>query len=318
MRQNFAGPCLRVFTAAATACGLAGCGATVTEQQSSVMPLTATQRLPGAIRERRKVGDLLYVATGDNVYALSYPGGKLMLSLGVRGYGLCTDAKGDVFVTKGYDGGVDEYDHDGRLIETIKNTDFAFSCAVDPTTGNLAVPYDSSGENYVVVYSHASTRGNAYGDNVPIWGLCTYDRAGNLFVDGSATRYTGVLAELKKGSTSFVNYTPGKPIDQLDSLQSYRRFLAVPNPSTAAIYEVEIVQGIIKIRATSYIKGWYSAFSDRLGVQTWLADNTFIGQYGSGAELGLWRYPKGGAPTKVLGPFLTGYVNIYGVVISQK
>ena len=301
-----------ILAAGALAFGVTSCGVARNIPQASTVPLTTAQHSP--VGPPKKLGDLLYVATGDNVYALSYPSGKLMLSLGISGYGLCTDAKGDVFVPRGAAGGVAEYDHDGRLIETIENTDFAFSCAVDSTTGNLAVPYDASGENYVVVYTHASTKGSAYGDgSVGIWGPCVYDRAGNLFVDGRSN----ILAELKKGGASLVNYMLGKPFDELDSLQSYKNLLAVPNPSTDAIYQVKVVQEIIKIRGTSYLRGWHSAYSDYSGVQTWLNDGTFIAQWGSGAELGVWHYPKGGAATKVLGPFLTGNVNIYGVVISR-
>ena len=169
----------------------------------------------------------------------------------------------------------------------------------------------------VVVYARGTTKGSFYGDGaVGIWGPSTYDNAGNLFVDGRSS--ANILAELKKGSASIVNYTPGKPFDELDSLQSYKNFLAIPNPSTNAIYQVKIVKQIVEIRRTSHLQGWHSAYSDFAGVQTWLDNGTFIAQYGSAAELGMWRYPEGGAPSKVLGPFLTGNVNIYGVVLSRS
>jgi hypothetical protein len=303
--------CCSALAAAATSLGLTGCGAIQNMQPSGVMPRSTTSS-----QAPKKLGGLLYVATGNNVYALSYPSGKLVLSLGISGYGLCSDVKGDVFVPRGDAGNVDEYDHDGRLIETLKDTDFAYSCAVDPTTGDLAVPWDSSGENYVTVYPHARGRGKSYGDGaVGIWGLSTYDSAGNLFVNGGSS--SNVLAELQKGSASLMNYTLGKPFDRLDSLQRYETFLAVPNPSTEAIYQVKVVRGIVQIRGTSYLTGWYSAYSIYTGVQTWLDNGIFIAQYGSGAELGLWHYPKGGAATKILGPFITGNVNIYGVVLSR-
>jgi hypothetical protein len=291
---------------------LTGCAAPAL-QHSPLAPAMATRTTPD--RERKRHEDLIYVATGDNIYALSYSSGKLRFDLGISGYGLCADAKGDVFVTRGYDG-IREYNHEGKLIGTIAETDIALSCAVDPTTGDLAVPYDASGENYVIVYSPALTRINAYGDGgVALWGLTTYDAAGNLFVDGLSGG--NILAELKKGSSAFVNYTPGKPFDKLDSLQSYGKLLAIPNPSTEAIYQVKIFDQIVEIRKASYLKGWHSAYSDRTGVQTWLEDGTFIAQYGQGAQLGLWAYPQGGAATKVLGPFLSGNVNIYGIVVSR-
>ena len=33
-------------------------------------------------------------------------------------------------------------------------------------------------------------------------------------------------------------------------------------------------------------------------------------------ELGLWRYPAGGKASKILLPFKSGFVNIYGVTVS--
>ena len=259
--------------------GLTSCAAIKNVQPSGVMP--DAHRSTTSSQAPKTLVDLLYVATGDNVYALSYPSGKLLLSLGISGYGLCSDAKGDVFVPRGSAGNIDEYDHDGRLVETLKNNDYAFSCAVDPTTGDLAVPWDASGENYVTVYPHARGRGKYFADGaVGIWGLSTYDNAGNLFVDGASS--ADILAELKKGSAAFANYVLGKPFDALDSLQRYETFLAVPNPSTEAIYQVKVGRGIVKIRGTSYLRGWHSAYSSRIGVQTWLDNGTFIAQYGSG------------------------------------
>src|SRR5579863_3313225 len=46
-------------------------------------------------------GDLLYVATGGDVYVLSYPSGKVVGRLGVGAYSMCSDKRGNVFLVGG-------------------------------------------------------------------------------------------------------------------------------------------------------------------------------------------------------------------------
>ena len=132
--------------------------------------------------------DLLYVATGDNVYVLSYPGGKLVGSLGITGNNLCSDARGDVFIpTSGYD--VVEYAHGGNSpIETLADGDIPLGCAVDPTTGNLAVTNEASGAGEVAIFPKAKEPSTWHRDpDIGTFGLCGYDDRGNLFVDGSGS-----------------------------------------------------------------------------------------------------------------------------------
>src|SRR5581483_1540828 len=101
-----------------------------------------------------KHGTLLFVATGDNVYLLSYPSGKLVSSLEIPGYNICSDNDGNVFVpTTGYQ--IAEYSHYGELIQKLQDGDVPLGCAVDPTTGNLAVTNEGSGAGEVAIYSNA-------------------------------------------------------------------------------------------------------------------------------------------------------------------
>ena len=155
-------------------------------------------------------GDLLYVATGGDVYVLSYPSGKVVGRLGFPGYSLCSDNHGNVFVVGG-DQAVAEYSHRGKLVETLSIYDVPSGCSVDPTTGNLAVPtYDYS---CVYIYPDAQSGGvqSVCNDEFILVGLCAYDSDGNLFLDGAVaagphhSQIPG-LAELPKGSTTFRNY----------------------------------------------------------------------------------------------------------------
>jgi len=96
---------------------LAGCGGSQTPIGApGAMPQGPAVATHGAhgrswMLPEAKSEDLLYVATGDNVYILSYPHGKLVGSLGIVGNNL-SDKQGDVFIpTGGYE--VVEYAHGG-------------------------------------------------------------------------------------------------------------------------------------------------------------------------------------------------------------
>ena len=135
-----------------------------------------------------KSSTLLYVGTGDNVYVLSYPQGKLIGSLNVSGNDLCSDKTGDVFIpTGGYQ--ILEYAHGGASpIQTLETGDIPLGCAVDPTTGNLAVTQEASGAGEVAVFANAKYPSTWYRDSfIYTYGLCGYDDQGNLFIDGSGT-----------------------------------------------------------------------------------------------------------------------------------
>ncbi|HEX3370694.1 MAG TPA: hypothetical protein VHS56_14035, partial [Candidatus Cybelea sp.] len=90
------------------------------------------------MRPEAKSDDLLYVASGEQISVYTYPGGRLVGNIGGAVGALCSDAAGDVFVV-GYE--ILEYAH--GVTQPIATLDDYYNnphgCAVDPTTGNLAV-----------------------------------------------------------------------------------------------------------------------------------------------------------------------------------
>ena len=159
--------------------------------QATTQGGTSGDSIPAVAKEAWS-GDLLYVATGSDVYVLSYPSGKLLgrLPNETPWGGPLASARtnrGNVFVV-GL-AGVAEYSHRGKHITTLQSTDVPTGCSVNPTTGNLAVPYVGSGGQYVVIYPGAREPGQkVYGIPFPVPGLCGYDVHGNLFVDGRLSR----------------------------------------------------------------------------------------------------------------------------------
>jgi DNA-binding beta-propeller fold protein YncE len=298
---------------------LAGCGQSQSLGAVGTLPhdpASAARGPAGVSRILREArGDLLYVATGDNVYVLSYPGGKLVRSLGIPGNDLCSNAKGDVFVpTSSYQ--IDEFDHNGQLIQRIGDVDVPLGCAVDPTTGNLAVTNAASGAGYVAVFPNAKGPPQSYYDaEIGTFGLCAYDSNGNLYVDGTGSG--NFLAELRKGSSNFINFTLGAKFDAFGSVQWDGSHLTITNPSSHEIYRVTLADSSVKIVGTTQIRGWHDDYYGHWPyVQTWIQGNTFIAQSSALAKVGLWSYPQGGRPSKITGPFRSGTVNIYGVTVS--
>lgn len=256
------------------------------------------------------------------MYVLSYPSGKVVERLGVQGFSLCSDIRGDVFVVQ--QDSILEYSHRGKLVQTLPTYDIATSCSIDPTTGDLAVPT----VDYSCVYIYPNARPPAQSvcnDPFAIVGLCAYDSRGNLFLDGAAPdgphhSYVAALAELPKGSGEFRNH----PLSQrqlqyqyYDSVNWDGTHITLSNPKTRSIYRMHVTHKA-KIVGTTRVHGWLGGFQygGDGGTQTWLKDGTFIAQWGSNPQLAIWSYPSGGKPTKVLPPFASAGTPVDGVVLS--
>jgi hypothetical protein len=310
------------FSATIAAALLAGCGGsqppiggTGTMPQGRAFATHAARGVSWILPEA-KSRDLLYAATGDNVYVLAYPSGKLMGSLNVSGSNICSDQNGNVFIpTNGYV--ILEYAHGDKYpIQTLHGGDIPLGCAVDPTTGNLAVTQEASGAGEVAIFPNAKEPATWYQDSdIYTYGLCGYDNRGNLFVDGNGTG--NYIAELPKGGSTFKNYALGDNFDTFGSIQRDGRDLIFSSATTHQVVRLSFRKSSFKVLRTTQITGWQNNYSGHWPyVQTWLQGHAFIAQSSSLAVLGLWRYPAGGKALKTLGPFKSGNVSIYGVAVS--
>ena len=235
-----------------------------------------------------KNADLLYVATGDDVFVLSYPQGKLVGSLGIVGHNLCSDKQGDVFIPSGgYE--VLEYAHGGTSpIQTLNSGDIPLGCAVDPTTGNLAVTNEASGAGEVAIFPNAKGTSKWYRDpDIFTYGLCGYDNKGNLFRDGTGTG--NFLAELPKGSSTFKNYALDGSFDVFGSVQWDGKRMTLSNPTTAKVYRLKFGKSSFKVVGSTRIDGWQNSYSGHWPyIQTWLKGSSSIAQ--SNVALRNWAY----------------------------
>ncbi len=266
---------------------------------------------PGA-----KSDDLLYVSSGStyegsvNVY--DYPSGKQVGALSDLAFpsGMCVDANQDVFVTQ-LDGPRDilEYAHGGTSpIATLQDPqEFPIGCAVDPTTGNLAVANElgtyGSGSVSIYIDAQGSPEG-PYTDSAfhEVW-FCGYDDRGNLFIDGINASDQFVFAELPKGSSTFTNIDLNRRFHFPGGIQWDGEHLAVGDRDGGVIYQTTGAGGTVVHRTRLNGVGILSQF--------FIDKNTVIAPNNGTAAF--YRYPKGGNAFKTI----AGISQPFGAVVSK-
>jgi len=278
-------------------------------------------------------GNLLYVAHLVGKYrdyrgvlsVLTFPDGKPVMTIALDGFvtAVCSDTSGNVWAVVA-DGlhhwNAFEYPHGGTKPVAqihIPHPTYADGCAVDPSTGNLAVvtgEFQGSGPG-----AHADVWAGARSGKPKMYTLgfspsaCAYDDKGNLFVVGYiGDTVTFELAELKHGASSFTDislyhrlgFYPG-------GVQWDGKYLAVaPGPvrNPPRIFRLRIEGSIAKVADTVFLDHMYA-----LGPIT-VTNGTIAAVSGAqGHEVALWPYPSGGAPEKIL---LRSRLIIRGLAIS--
>jgi hypothetical protein len=121
--------------------------------------------------------------------------------------GLCTDARGNVWVTDTLTYQIIKFAHGGtkRLATLADPVGMPAGCAVDPTSGNLAVTnvMDFSGAASVLVYTHARGTPLVYGNPAQAYDyFAAYDANGDLYVSGSSPQAGYALSVLAHGTSS--------------------------------------------------------------------------------------------------------------------
>jgi hypothetical protein len=260
---------------------------------------------------------LLYVSdqSANVVDVFSYPFDTLLGTL--SGFslpqGLCTDAAGDVFVADYSNSRMREYAH-GSISPKATLQDPGYgpaSCAIDPTTGNLAVGNfqgTSAQPGNVALYKGATGSPVAYYSAPSLYHVffCEYDTAGNLWVDGVSSSSAFDLAELKKGATKFTHIFVNQTFGRTGNLQWVGKYLAIGDLTTSTIYRF-LVTGD---KATTV--GGIDLSGASEVVQYLVASGKLIGPEVMGADVGIWKFPAGGTALKTI----TGLTAPFGAAIS--
>ena len=293
---------------------LAGCGgsqppigAPGAMTQSSAIATRAAHAKSWMLPEA-KGEDLLYIAgtpifPNGVVYVYTYPQGKLVGTLTgfVEPFGECTDSAGDVFIVAYSNGSMTsstiyEYAHGGtNPIATLSDPNVGFGCAVDPTTGNLAV----SGGG-VAIYQDATGDPTIYSSDFAFH-YCGYDNKGNLYLSAASDRYgnQAQLIRLGSGSSEFEQISLNEKLYAYSlwpSMQWDGKHMTVtsnPDRKPLLIYRLHISGSSATVVGTTDV----SSPKNHYNGQTWIRGNTVIGTgytKRSNENAFLWPYPTGG------------------------
>jgi hypothetical protein len=275
--------------------------------------MQALKAVPGV-----KQGDLMYVSAKGTSYVLSYPEGKLVGTISVGAYGVCSDSSGNVFIPSGLT--TYEYSHGStKPSASLGLPGSGYACAVDPTTNTLAVVIFGSSGSGVALFKNESGTARVY--NTDIFAqYCGYDNDGNLFVDGPSAGQS-ILAELPSGSGSFfdisitptITQNPGQ-IQWYGSYLSVEAGIGVPNENLD-VYRLSISGSTATIVGTTSFKG-----IRKVGWGSWIYGKTIIIPYantsGGVPNIGYWKYPAGGPPMRRLRDVINKGTEFTGVTIS--
>jgi hypothetical protein len=265
--------------------------------------------------------DLLYVSDeGTNdVYIYSWPQGKLVGTLTGISYpqGECVDAAGNVFVTSigaSLRSHIYEYAHGGtKRIAKLNELDvYPHGCAIDPTTGNLAITNLENvhgGPGNVAIYKHARhLLGSYQAPQKYYYFFCGYDKAGNLFADagGNISNEYG-LTELPVGGTAMIDVSLNQTIYYPGAVQWDGQYVAVGDTAANEIYQFSVSGSSGSLASATQLDD----ASDVL--QFWIENGAVAGANAGSATVMYWKYPAGGKETHTI----TGLTDPVGVVVSK-
>ncbi len=228
-----------------------------------------------------------------SVSVYSFPAGGLEGRLpNVRANGLCSNVRGDVFIPQGNE--VLEYAHDDtRPLAVFRNSlgGGVQFCAVDPSTGDLAV---TGGKSGVAIYAGAEAGAKVYRTgHRNRYSSVAYDGDGNLFVEAANRN----LVELPKGDTRLRDVTwKGTHPGNLGSIQWDGEYLAVESPGTAStpmrVFRYSVSGAEATLDGETTLRGAQSP-------QQFSIHGGQVVVPGP-AGVAFYAYPEGGKPLKVV------------------
>lgn len=289
---------------------LAGCSGSLQPAGPSSLPAArATRflhhglsRIDPSLRHKA----LLYASSvyTCDVNVFTYPRGKLVQTISAcdlgfgPAFGLCSDRNGNVFMAMGDGFSIFEFPHGGTepIAQLESDSLLPFGCAVDPATGDLGV---ASVEGNVGVYKNGSGTAQVYRlSNTSQFYFCTYDDRGNLFAGG--VHYDGALAlaELPKGGTALREITVPGSVAPGFALQWDGRHIAIGASQASNAFTIDRIRvkgPSAKIVGSTELAATPNTFTP---FQFWIQDGKIEQPESNNAEVGFWKYPRGGEQTK--------------------
>jgi hypothetical protein len=252
-----------------------------------------------------------YEGTSSGILEFDYP--KSDRSIGEIGgvaQGECTNViygagKQIFWATDSGTDQIDEYRVNGsRPIKTLSTPsgDVPVGCAMDPGTGNLAATIINNGA--VVIYANASGSGTVSQSPLVEAFFDSYDKNGNLYVDGFNDQGAFGLAELEKGSSTWETLTTSNAIEFPGQVQYDGTYMTVNDQEAHDIFGYTCKGTSCKLKRTVSLSG--SSDCD----QTWIANGIVFCPDAGNVDGEVYKYPAGGSPVAIL----TGYGSPLAIV----
>jgi hypothetical protein len=265
--------------------------------------------------------DLLYVTSGDYVLVYTYPQGHLVGTL--TGFtsplGECVDSASDVFIVTlankyGSSGIVYEYAHGGtQPIATLNDPAGGYGCAIDPTSGNLAVANMADSKNPYGDYGDVAVYANAQGDPTMYYssefvsfGLCGYDAKGNLYLStfqyGSQSQIVRLPADSGKFELISLKVTLYN-WSALPSVQRDGKYMTVsssPPREPVYVYRLRISGEKATVVGTTTLS---SKKNGEKSGQIWIQGKRVLGAayfFRGKGGVDSWSYPDAGEPRTIV------------------
>jgi hypothetical protein len=257
---------------------------------------------------------LLYASDATaHVYVYTYPGGKLVgtINPGVVPYGECSDRAGNVWITgfnfQTYEATIQLYAHGGTTpIATLSDPgEGAWSCAVDPESGDLVVANLESvptvGPGGISIYAKAKGNPKVYTDPDPTANdmFVAYDGKDRLYVEG--LDYT---TPFRLEAFAHKTFTPlslnGATINYPGGI-GFDRGLWIGDggngsPSSTNIYQITVSGTTATVTGTTPLTNAGYCGQDLTHGRVALCPS---GEYNMAL---FYKYPAGGTPYKSIGP----------------
>jgi hypothetical protein len=280
--------------------------------------------------------DLLYITNGEDAYVYTYPQGHLVGTLTgfFAALGECVDSAGDVFITtlaNKYDnsGIIYEYAHGGtEPIADLDDPAGGYGCAIDPTSGNLAVANMADSNNPYGHYGDVAVYADAQGDPTMYYssefvsfGLCAYDSKGNLYLSATNGEYgdQDQFVRLAAGRSSFEQislnatlYSSGGP----PSVQWDGRYMTVSSTAyrePAYLYRLHITGDSATVVGTTTLSSRKNTFKSG---QIWIQGKRVLGAdfFKGKGGVDSWSYPNAGKPRTIIAD-MTNFAP-FGIAVS--
>ena len=245
-------------------------------------------------------GALLYAPVGcGGTCVISYPGLKLVGSLSTPGDGVCSDSQGNIFLPSGAT--VTEYAHGGSQPIATLNLPGGEGqgCAVDPKSNSLAVVFKGSGVDVAIF---ASERGNPtlYGSHLDSV-YCGYDDKGDLFVDGMHYQQPG-FAELSSGASQFTELSMPSSVGLPGQVQWDGSYITYESSDqTKTVSRLTVSGSAVTVVATTKFNVRHRSTASWIYAGHLIVPYNIVGERAN--VVGVWKYPKGGNPTKTVRKF---------------